>query len=78
MITKILNSYKNWRNKRAQLKHKAAWTKVYLDSVGHKTFSDNGFGEGRPNKEKHRHTWNRDVRPRSTYEMMQRTVSGNS
>jgi hypothetical protein len=79
MITPIINSFKEWLNKREQLKRRAKYTSLYLDSVGKQIFSDNGFGEGVRNKDKYaKPVWNKRIKPLTQYEMMQRTLSENS
>jgi hypothetical protein len=75
-IESISNLYKNWRNKREEKRIKNKFLGLYVESVGQYYFSDNTFGEGRPNKERNvKPLWNRKEKKKSPYEVMKKTLS---
>jgi hypothetical protein len=76
MINKLLDFINNKRAARQEKRIRNKWLGLYMESIGKVNYFDNGFGEGRINKEKYaRPVWNRGVKPLTSYEVMKKTVS---
>lgn len=75
-MNKVLKFVSDRLNKRQEKRIRNKWLGLYMESIGKVHYFDNGFGEGRVNKEKYaRPVWNRRVKPLTTYEVMKKTIS---
>jgi hypothetical protein len=72
-LNKIKKFISDTLNKRRQKEKANKFFGLYMESVGMRYTSDNGFGEGVLNKERYvKPRWNRNVKRLTDYEIMKR------